>query len=80
MKQEQDLQNYIREMFEKNTNCTISDVKVDFTIPHQATVLVKVKDISSEITKLAEEMEKEFFEMDRHVRIHVVCESPPVSG
>jgi hypothetical protein len=72
MKHEQDLQNYIREIFEKNVKCTISDVKVDYTIPHQATVLVKVKDISPEIKKLAEDMEKEFVEMDRHVRIHVV--------
>jgi hypothetical protein len=73
MKQEQDLQNYIRETFEKNVKCTISDIKVDYIIPHQATVLVKVKDISPEITKLAGDIEKEFFEMDRHVRIHVVC-------
>jgi hypothetical protein len=73
MKQEQDLQNYIRETFEKNVKCTISDIKVDYIIPHQATVLVKVKDISPEITKLAEDIEKEFVEMDRHVRIHVVC-------
>jgi hypothetical protein len=73
MKQEQDLQNYIKEMFEKNVICTISDVKVDFRIPHQANVLVKVKEISPEITKFAKDFEKEFFEMDRHVRIHVVC-------
>lgn len=74
MKQEQNLQNYIRETFEKNVKCTISDIKVDYIIPHQATVLVKVKDISPEITKLAEDIEKEFFEMDRHVRINVVGE------
>jgi hypothetical protein len=73
MKQEQDLQKYIREVFEKNVNCTISDIKVNFIVPHQATVLVKVKDISPEIKKLAEDMEKEFFEMDRHVKIQVVC-------
>ena len=52
MKQEQDLQNHIKEMFEKNITCEIFDVKVDFRIPHQATVRVKVKDISSEITQI----------------------------
>jgi len=66
-----DLQEYIRDAFQRKFKKEVCEVKVHDKIPHQYYVKVRVQNLRPEMTTLARAMEQEFAELDRHVDIQV---------
>ncbi len=49
------------------------DIRVSFSVPHQAFVQIIVKTVTSEIKDFARNLEQEFAELDWHVDVQVVA-------
>jgi hypothetical protein len=69
----QHLLEYFKDVCQKRFGDELVDIRVSFSVPHQAFVQIIVKTVTSEIKAFAGDPEQEFAELDRHIDVQVVA-------
>jgi len=69
----QQLLEYFKNACQKQFGDELVDIRVSFSVPHQAFVQIIVKTVTSEVKDFAGNLEQEFAELDRHINVQVVA-------